>query len=59
MGNICKYLGIDVYDVMKNVGLEQGLGQLFVNAGAGFGGSCFPKYVSALVFKDNTDDIHA
>jgi len=49
MGNICKNLGIDVYEVMKGVGLDPRVGSLFLNAGAGFGGSCFPKDVSALV----------
>jgi UDPglucose 6-dehydrogenase len=49
IGNICKTLGIDVYEVMKGVGLDPRIGPLFLNAGAGFGGSCFPKDVSALV----------
>lgn len=49
IGNICKHLGIDVYEVMKGVGFDQRIGPLFLNAGAGFGGSCFPKDVSALV----------
>ncbi len=49
MGNICKRLGIDVYDVMKGVGLDARIGPLFLNAGAGYGGSCFPKDVSALI----------
>lgn len=49
IGNICKNLGIDVYEVMKGVGYDHRIGQLFLNAGVGFGGSCFPKDVSALV----------
>ena len=49
IGNICKNLGIDVYEVMKGVGLDTRIGPLFLNAGAGFGGSCFPKDVSALI----------
>jgi UDPglucose 6-dehydrogenase len=49
IGNICKHLGIDVYEVMKGVGCDPRIGPLFLNAGAGFGGSCFPKDVSALV----------
>lgn len=49
IGNICKKLGIDVYDVMNGVGLDPRIGPLFLNAGAGFGGSCFPKDVSALI----------
>ena len=49
IGNICKKLGIDVYEVMKGVGMDHRISPFFLNAGAGFGGSCFPKDVSALV----------
>jgi len=49
IGNICKRLGIDVYEVMKGVGLDHRINPHFLNAGAGFGGSCIPKDVSALV----------
>jgi len=49
IGNICKHLGIDVYEVMKGVGYDPRIGPSFLNAGAGFGGSCLPKDVSALV----------
>jgi UDPglucose 6-dehydrogenase len=49
MGNICKHLSIDVYDVMSGVGMDPRIGPQFLNAGAGYGGSCFPKDVSALV----------
>ena len=48
IGNVCKKLGIDVYEVMKGVGLDNRIGPAFLNAGVGFGGSCFPKDVSAL-----------
>ena len=49
IGNICKRLNIDVYEVMKGVGLDHRINPYFLNAGAGFGGSCFPKDVSALI----------
>lgn len=49
IGNICKKLGIDVYEVMRGVGLDTRISPHFLNAGAGFGGSCFPKDVSALI----------
>ena len=49
IGNICKRLGVDVYEVMQGVGPDQRIGPRFLNAGAGFGGSCFPKDVSALI----------
>ena len=48
IGNICKELNIDVYEVMNGVGLDQRIGGQFLDAGAGFGGSCFPKDVSSL-----------
>jgi UDPglucose 6-dehydrogenase len=51
IGNIAKRLGIDVYDVMAGVGLDKRIGKKFLNAGCGFGGSCFPKDVKALVAK--------
>lgn len=49
IGNICKKLGIDVYGVMKGVGLDHRISPHFLDAGAGFGGSCFPKDVAALI----------
>lgn len=49
IGNICKRLGIDVYEVMRGVGLDHRISPHFLDAGAGFGGSCFPKDVSALI----------
>ncbi len=48
IGNLCKKLGVDVYEVMKGVGMDTRVSPKFLNAGAGFGGSCFPKDVSAL-----------
>ena len=49
IGNVCKHLGIDVYAVMQGVGRDHRIGPQFLNAGAGYGGSCFPKDVSALI----------
>ncbi len=51
IGNICKELGIDTYEVMSAVGRDFRIGQHFLNSGAGFGGSCFPKDVKALIGK--------
>ncbi len=51
IGNICKQLGIDTYEVMSTVGKDSRIGQHFLNSGAGFGGSCFPKDVKALIGK--------
>ena len=49
IGNICKKLGVDVYEVMRGVGMDHRISPHFLNAGVGFGGSCFPKDVSALI----------
>lgn len=49
IANICEKVGADVETVASGMGLDRRIGRLFLNAGAGFGGSCFPKDVSALV----------
>lgn len=49
IGNICKNIGIDVYEVMRGVSLDHRISPHFLNAGVGFGGSCLPKDVSALI----------
>ncbi len=51
IGNICKKMGIDTYDIMKAVGKDSRISPRFLNSGAGFGGSCFPKDVRALIIK--------
>jgi UDPglucose 6-dehydrogenase len=48
LGNFCKTLGIDTYKVADGIGLDSRIGRKFLNSGCGFGGSCFPKDVSAL-----------
>jgi UDPglucose 6-dehydrogenase len=59
IGDVCKRLGIDVYEVMRGVGLDHRLGPYFLNAGPGFGGSCFPKDVSALIHKADETGFNA
>ncbi len=51
LGNLCKDLGIDTYEVADGVGLDHRLDRDFLDAGAGFGGSCFPKDVRALIHR--------
>jgi len=51
IGNLCKNLGIDVYEVVKGMGCDPRIGDKFLNAGAGFGGSCLPKDLAELVLK--------
>ena len=48
VANICSAHGVDVYEVMNGVGLDKRIGPHFLRAGAGFGGSCFPKDLKAL-----------
>ena len=48
IANVCDLVGADVVDVAKGVGLDHRLGPHFLKAGLGFGGSCFPKDVTAL-----------
>lgn len=49
VANICDRVGADVTQVAKGIGLDSRIGPKFLNAGIGWGGSCFPKDVSALV----------
>lgn len=46
--NICEFFGVDVYEMMKGVGMDFRINPAFLNAGVGFGGSCFPKDVNAI-----------
>ena len=48
IANVCDLVGADVVDVARGVGLDHRLGPHFLRAGIGFGGSCFPKDVTAL-----------
>src|SRR5205807_8356962 len=48
IANVCDEVGADVTEVARGMGLDPRLGSSFLNAGLGFGGSCFPKDVSAL-----------
>jgi UDPglucose 6-dehydrogenase len=46
---ICELAGADIEKVSKGMGLDERIGSSFLNAGAGYGGSCFPKDVSAFI----------
>jgi UDPglucose 6-dehydrogenase len=48
IANVCEETGADVLEVARGMGLDQRIGQSFLKPGLGFGGSCFPKDVSAL-----------
>ncbi|MBF2000649.1 MAG: UDP-glucose/GDP-mannose dehydrogenase family protein [Synechococcales cyanobacterium C42_A2020_086] len=49
VANICDRVGADVTQVAKGIGLDSRIGSKFLQAGIGWGGSCFPKDVSALI----------
>ena len=51
IGNICKKLGIDVREVAKVLEFDPRIGEGHLKAGIGYGGSCLPKDVAALVVK--------
>ncbi|MBT3790654.1 MAG: UDP-glucose/GDP-mannose dehydrogenase family protein [Alphaproteobacteria bacterium] len=49
MADLCEKVGADVQDVARGIGLDGRIGKKFLNAGPGYGGSCFPKDTNALV----------
>ncbi len=49
IANICDKLGVDVTEITNSVGLDKRIGRSFFNAGIGYGGSCLPKDISALI----------
>ena len=56
IGNLCKKLGIDVYEVADGMGYDPRIGKRYLNAGVGFGGSCLPKDLEALLHKYESMD---
>lgn len=49
IANLCEAVGADVQDVARGMGKDKRIGEAFLNAGIGYGGSCFPKDVKALI----------
>ncbi|NDJ79000.1 MAG: UDP-glucose/GDP-mannose dehydrogenase family protein [Chloroflexi bacterium] len=50
IANICEALGADVKEVARGMGYDKRIGHHFLEAGVGYGGSCFPKDVKALAY---------
>jgi UDPglucose 6-dehydrogenase len=48
IANVCEGVGADVSEVARGMGLDERIGPKFLQAGIGYGGSCFPKDVNAL-----------
>jgi len=57
MAQICERAGADISKVSFGMGLDKRIGRAFLNAGIGYGGSCFPKDVAAL-YKTSTDQAY-
>ncbi len=58
IANICDSLGADVREVARGMGMDKRIGHTFLDAGLGWGGSCFPKDVKALFFMAATRGAH-
>jgi UDPglucose 6-dehydrogenase len=58
IGNLCKTMGIDTAEVFAGVGLDARINPAFFRSGIGFGGSCFPKDVRALIAQADVAGVH-
>lgn len=50
IANLCELVGADIQDVARGMGFDERIGKKFLNAGIGYGGSCFPKDTKALEY---------
>ena len=57
VANLCDRLGVDIDNVRRGIGSDPRIGHAFIYAGAGYGGSCFPKDVKALIHTARTIDV--
>jgi UDPglucose 6-dehydrogenase len=58
IASICDQMGADVKEVAEGMGYDRRIGHAFLNAGLGWGGSCFPKDVQALAYMASTHGTH-
>ena len=57
IANLCEVLGADVHDVAKAMGKDGRISEKFLHPGPGFGGSCFPKDLEALLFISKNNNL--
>jgi UDPglucose 6-dehydrogenase len=57
IADLCERVGADVQEVARGIGLDDRIGPKFLHAGPGFGGSCFPKDVRALIKTAQDHDV--
>jgi UDPglucose 6-dehydrogenase len=58
IANLCEILDVDVENVRKGIGSDTRIGYSFIYPGCGYGGSCFPKDVKALINTSNQHDFN-
>ena len=58
IANLCDKLGVDVEAVRKGIGSDTRIGYSFIYPGCGYGGSCFPKDIKALIKKGSENDVN-